>query len=803
RGFGVEVPHGTSIEQAQQTLKVQLEAQGHSTKISGDTMVVTMWNGEKMEVEFLHVAENSNASEETVTSETDVEQVHSDISETLSESQLESNEAQSQELSPEVVTARENLRAQLEKSGEILPPEHPASQFLMRVTNRLGKPDDIAVICLDSEAWMAGYEPSSRTVVVSREFLRTVVKSIPDASEDHVAAVLAHELEHRHADVKEWEKAKKPFTNPTAYFSANFNHSEELRADAEGMEQLARTGYDPMAMIEMLDKVLGVGSGRGDRAHPETIDRIRHLENRLADDEHPIANIGKEHTPFDPELLNWIEQKSEVYDKTDELLSMNDEQLADALGSAETVEEFWTVLKVIKHREAVGEAKAIAGEDRLRGLYTNMIALEALESLCKCKVLNFEGDTDSELRKTEWARALNDAANKTQSPYKIRLESSVGLNDVLASSGHVERALRSASDREKTDTHELSSADRERLSEDLAKAEAYVQEKLQQLLSAAEEQQLPPREQHFLEHIKQTLESGQISPEILRAVYAGYDQEYVQQKRAKEDTERSERGMRGHDTAREPLTRDLRNPDVRERLEKDLELTVALHFAGKPEVSEEMVANLQNLLEKQHNLDSQSASALSRILLEGGSTQEWEQFTKAQSNDVLVRIIDALDHLPQSGFMRISPVRRSHDAYKASEENLPLVHSATHRGGSVRYRDYSFTDYSGVEAMQYIAGWELLSRGHPDGHLESQKQFLPPDQVTLSPAEWKAVTNAGVRGTESLMTTKAIQTFVEAGGDISKIPDEFREALQTSSSLPENLKPNELLTLLEHNPWDS
>ncbi|MFH1670000.1 MAG: hypothetical protein ABIA92_00240 [Patescibacteria group bacterium] len=71
RGFSVEVPPTASLEHAQATLQVQLEAEGHATETTDNIISVTMWNGEKMEVELLQVAENSNNDQESDTNKSE------------------------------------------------------------------------------------------------------------------------------------------------------------------------------------------------------------------------------------------------------------------------------------------------------------------------------------------------------------------------------------------------------------------------------------------------------------------------------------------------------------------------------------------------------------------------------------------------------------------------------------------------------------------------------------------------------------------------------------------------------------
>src|SRR3990170_2514142 len=102
-----------------------------------------------------------------------------------------------------------------------------------------------------------------KAVVFSRGFGKLLLEKGLSLTEDHLAAVVSHELEHEETKERlgpqsgEWLGMRR---------GASLQ-SEELRADAAGMERLARAGYNPRAMIEVY-RAIGLTVGRYDRKHP-------------------------------------------------------------------------------------------------------------------------------------------------------------------------------------------------------------------------------------------------------------------------------------------------------------------------------------------------------------------------------------------------------------------------------------------------------------------------------------------------------------------------------------------------------
>ena len=71
RGLSVDVPSDASVEEAQEALRIQLEALGHEVGVSGEVMKVKMLHGEAMEVEFGREVGADEIQENTEAASTD------------------------------------------------------------------------------------------------------------------------------------------------------------------------------------------------------------------------------------------------------------------------------------------------------------------------------------------------------------------------------------------------------------------------------------------------------------------------------------------------------------------------------------------------------------------------------------------------------------------------------------------------------------------------------------------------------------------------------------------------------------
>ena len=91
---------------------------------------------------------------------------------------------------------RQELRSKMEKKGNILPANHEFTKLIQKISEKLGVPDETEFMAIDSERPDAFFSQKSRSIVFSRGLAKYLLKREPKLSEDHIAAILAHEAEH-------------------------------------------------------------------------------------------------------------------------------------------------------------------------------------------------------------------------------------------------------------------------------------------------------------------------------------------------------------------------------------------------------------------------------------------------------------------------------------------------------------------------------------------------------------------------------------------------------------------------------
>lgn len=249
----------------------------------------------------------------------------------------ESVHSEEADVSEEIAQEREKLRKKFEKRGIILPEDHEFTRLVTSICEKIGAGDK-EVLVIDDEEFNAAFYPNAETIVMSRGMCRKFLEMGLDLKEDHLAAVAYHEITHSEGE------------------SERSNHAEEYRADLGGMRKLAAAGYNPHAMIEW-QQVFPYLHGRGGESHPEIIERMRNLEEQLADDEHPFAHTSKAETQLSEELLEWFRGDSSVYDRTERLLHASPAEIAAALAETTTQQEFWELYMLYQHAEKVAKVK--------------------------------------------------------------------------------------------------------------------------------------------------------------------------------------------------------------------------------------------------------------------------------------------------------------------------------------------------------------------------------------------------------------------------------------------------------------
>ena len=132
----------------------------------------------------------------------------------------------------------------------------------------------------------AGANERDNRVVVTKGILAFI------ESEDELAAVLAHEISHvllRHRDIypkptqdemlQQWLKLPVEKRQDSTEFSQS--QSKELDADRKGLRLLIKAGYQPEAMISIVQKIGSDGSEQDLSTHPSGTRRIKALESQI------------------------------------------------------------------------------------------------------------------------------------------------------------------------------------------------------------------------------------------------------------------------------------------------------------------------------------------------------------------------------------------------------------------------------------------------------------------------------------------------------------------------------------------
>ena len=163
-------------------------------------------------------------------------------------------------------------------------PDHPFNEYMQKVgtTIALGShyPHTYAgytFAVLDSDARNAVAVPSG-FIFIHRGLLSVI------RSEDELAAVLAHEIAHHELRHNMLDAAAgKAFTVMNAIFgeksqndeqtimetmAVGYNERHELEADRRGIELLALAGYQPQALVRVLERLKFAEGSLGGRGYP-------------------------------------------------------------------------------------------------------------------------------------------------------------------------------------------------------------------------------------------------------------------------------------------------------------------------------------------------------------------------------------------------------------------------------------------------------------------------------------------------------------------------------------------------------
>lgn len=686
---------------------------------------------------------------------------------------------------------RKILQTRMEKLGRILPEEHEFTQYVERIAERLGVPEETKFLVLDSEEWEAFYHPVSRTIGFSRGACLQLIELGLELAEDHVAAIVAHELAH--ADVLGDEYVKRLEEDYTSRFMAFQQHAEEYRADSQAMHRLSKASYNPKAIIDFL-RTFPLTHGRGDAGHPENIDRIRKLEDRLADDEHPLSHTTKEPSAIEPDLLTYFVADSEIYTKTTELLKSSPEQARQALLEANNQAEFWSIYDVQEHIERIANAKEVIAQnpELLDRLVTKSMVYRAFTQFSRFldgQPITFSSAVNNSLVSEDGGLTPAEGSQLTKISWSVE---SSELRKVVDSQPFRESVLRQATLPEGVAVAQSK----------LIKSEQLLDQAIQARFRFLETKELTETEQQFINELKRCYETGSVSTDLSLTLFSDYDLTLQTGRQQKALEEKRQQGLRDPEKSLIPLF-DLRDQETRDRLFEQLKLGMAASIIELGEPTPEMIECFGRNIENDTGLSVEAARIIAETMLLGKSSEQWEAYLATQERTGLPEIISQAQKLKQEPTaLFYSSIRKLHKAYRASgyEDSRSFAFD----------RKYLNVSDPGLPLIKTLPAWTLYLHGYPNRTPEIVEQLLSrnrekPQNVQLTLTEWNAVMEGhGFFGISQERDLAVIQMYLKLVELRAPIDKEMKRSLdEVMLHSTDALDVRRLGLLIEHSPWES
>lgn len=692
-----------------------------------------------------------------------------------------------QGISPEVLQARQSEFQTLHKDGEILPSNHHIHQKVLKIFSKLDSPAGSDLIVLDSENFTAYYNKSSKQIVISRGVLTFLSKNLKNFSEDHLAALLAHEIEHAFAD----EKSQKNQADYSLSEKVMVSHdpAEEMRADSEGMRRAAAAGYNPQAIIELL-KAFGLTTNRNATSHPEIIDRIRYLDLRIASDEHPLSNTTKAKTTFQQDFLDWCRKPSNVYQKTEELLSSSWTELDLKLDQATSLEEFLQVYSYYHNAASHSEAKAFQKQPILQEITLIMMSINRLKALS----------------------GNNDIAGFYYSQFTDALETNRYQKDLENSEAYINNLPADKTNSAHTQAH-LAFLEKEKA--DSLKALTVHLEAIQKHFLTDLENSDDKKNQELLDlyqKIKACVESNnfldqELFDQLFRAEMSELNSAEIRLKRLKRNQEAKTRGQRLPYEKESDLKAgiDFDDQNQFEHLKELYQYNLSVRSLPEKESNQNAVKKLEKLFIK-NSFSENEAEFFSKTFFTPTKQEEIHQFLSTINKSRLAFLIDFFSKNKQINSIRLSPTRSSHQAQKSSTKLLYKNFSPSF--SYMHHFSNGSRDSLGGEitALTYILGWEYYQRAYPENYfqdLTTAHPYLPVEDLNISETEWEILGKLDIFSDE--VNKLAIQKIIQAKGDQSKLTPFLLNKLKNLTWIPyspEDQRSDDLAKLLDYQLWD-
>ncbi len=616
------------------------------------------------------------------------------------------------------------MEKKLWRMGEVLAQEHQFSQMLVKVGRKLEQPEDCQIVALDSASAEAFYSNRDNLVVFSRGLAKKLISQGVELKEDHIAAIISHELEH-----EETNKRLNPgFAFDLSYKKKMRMQSEEMRADTEGMENMARAGYNPEAMIDVY-KAIGLTSGRYGTSHPETIDRIRHLETRLTDDEHPIPSVGKEMTDVDEDLIKYFTDETQVYQESERLCSLSANQLQEEILDTEFQEEFWALYPMERHARRVEYGKALAGGNRdLQRLVKKQLLFRLLSTRSSghggretCRLF-IDGELQPEMEGELIKELREESAFITRSVKNSHL---AYIFDMETGSSHFLRAMDYRGNLPEADVEDPVKAS---FQERIEKAEAALDEILSRQFEILEKKladgELPDYYKAHLERIKQELNSTAVIPsaDVMASAFDFLDRRVVEDNLRKGNELRRKRGLRLQGPNKSD-TVDFNDLAERQHVFNAACLSTAIFMLEEIPENQITWAHLNEVLENSTELSEIEIELIAEYIFHQNE-QEWVKYLGSVDRKYLPDLQKKLRAVKDEGEIRLSP-RKLGAGQRISLSKCDRIDSIKNElHYKYGYLPHPFSDERGkrnaLRVLRAMPAWEMYKRSCP---LKNQDVF--------------------------------------------------------------------------------
>lgn len=208
---------------------------------------------------------------------------------------------------------------------------------------------DLSLYIVDTPEQDAYQSDVHNAIVFGTGLFQRLQKAGLDVKEDRMAAILAHETIHALRRIERDRQRSK--REAVLYKLAG--HAQEHEADRRGMLLCAEAGYNPKAMIELLQALRGDFDIFFSGSHPNYIDRINHLKNQLESRTEVITNVNTPLTDLSPEVLaETLEERSEkIFAKYTARMQGKRRDLIASLQNAEDIHEIAEITHLSDFRD--------------------------------------------------------------------------------------------------------------------------------------------------------------------------------------------------------------------------------------------------------------------------------------------------------------------------------------------------------------------------------------------------------------------------------------------------------------------